>query len=98
MAQPDIHYFPDLEKYKARTKRRLESEKIDPSLPTGFPEELRSSLAWDGAEYAGAAQGTPDWVYRLNDGELQEIDAALRHFLSTLLRADDGGRRAEVIY
>ena len=74
--QPDINYTPDLTKHIARTKRRTESEKLETTLPPGFPRRLKSKLVWDGSDIGSKFS----WVYELNDNEVQEIEAALVHF------------------
>lgn len=74
--QPDITYAPRYDNYAARVKRRQETEKLDKSLPAGFPAQLKSSLVWDGRDLAS----TYDWNYVLTNNDLAEIDSALRHF------------------
>lgn len=76
--QPDIGYAPDRDKYFARVKRRLANEKLDQSLPTGFPKRLDSDLVWDNTDIASRY----DWVYELTISDLDEIEAALQHFKS----------------
>lgn len=76
IGQPDIDYAPNLEKYQARVKRRTESEQLATSLPQGFPSRLDSPLVWDGADITTKY----NWVYELNEDEVAEIEAALRHF------------------
>ena len=76
VGQPDIAYTPQYENYKARTTRRIQTEKLVQSLPEGFPAKLDSDLVWDGnhlAEYY-------DWNYHLTPADLAEIDEALKHF------------------
>ena len=74
--QPDIEYTPDEEKYRARTKRRLETEDLSKTLPDGFPAQLNSSLVWEGSSLAK----TFDWNYKLSAEDIDEIEAALKHF------------------
>lgn len=76
VGQPDIGYAPDHDKYLARVKRRRENEKLESSLPPGFPQRLDSDLVWDGNTLAE----TYDWTYRLTEEDIDEIEAALRHF------------------
>ncbi|KIW19444.1 hypothetical protein PV08_00016 [Exophiala spinifera] len=75
-APPDISYTPDAEKFAARTRRRQETERLEKTLPVGFPRELVSDLVWDGQDLPSKY----DWTYELSDKELVEIEAALRHF------------------
>jgi hypothetical protein len=79
LIQPDIGYTPDLDKYLARVKRRLEHdpEALDKSLPAGFPKQLVSDLVWEG-ETVGDKY---EWAYELNAQQIAEIEEGLRHFL-----------------
>lgn len=76
--QPDIDYSPDWHKYQERVKRRLQSERLSQTLPPGFSHQLRSDLVWQGENL----HETYDWTYVLNKDDLEELDAALRHFKS----------------
>ena len=78
--QPDIGYAPDHDSYLARAQRRQETEQIDKSLPPGFHQQLKSDLVWDGNTLAE----TYDWNYRLTDEDIDEIEAALKHFKSEI--------------
>ena len=77
--QPDIDYAPDLDKYLARVNRRKATEQLSNDLPDGFPKELVSDLVWDGHDIASKY----NFVYELNEAELEEIEAALKHFKCT---------------
>lgn len=74
--QPDISYTPDFEKYLARVQRREKHEKLNMSLPPGFPTKLESDLVWDGANIGDKY----NWTYELNAEELEDIENALHHF------------------
>lgn len=75
--QPDIAYAPDFTKYQARTKKRLASEKLhEQSLPAGFPTKLEGDFVWDGDSVKEAYE----WVHKLTDIEIAEIEDALKHF------------------
>lgn len=78
--QPDIEYHPDLAKYQARTARRLAENPDLPkmSLPPGFPAKVEGPIVWEGKDWTSEDQ----WVYKLSDEELQEIDDAMKHFES----------------
>lgn len=76
LGQPDIAYTPNFDSYQARVKRRQETEKLDKSLPQGFPQKLVSDLVWDGRDLADKY----DWNYVLTEADLKEIDDALKHF------------------
>ncbi|KAF9741551.1 hypothetical protein PMIN06_011208 [Paraphaeosphaeria minitans] len=76
--QPDISYAPDYAKYKARTERRLATEKLPSTLPSGFPEKLESDLVWDNTDIASRY----DWTYILSSSDIAELDSALQHFKS----------------
>lgn len=75
-AQPDIQYHPDFAKYQDRTRRRKETESLQTTLPAGFPAQLISPLVWEGKE----VENRSDWIYRLDDAQLDEVDAALKSF------------------
>ncbi|RDW76888.1 TauD/TfdA family dioxygenase [Aspergillus mulundensis] len=85
VGQPDIQYLPDPIKYAARTERR-QKEKLQTTLPEGFPRELQSDLAWDGKTVGEVY----DWNYHLTQDDLEEVDQALQHFkgMSTSLSTD----------
>lgn len=74
--QPDIQYHPDFEKYQARTRHRKETESLQTSLPPGFPQKLTSPLVWEGKD----VEQRSDWIYKLTDEQLDEIDAGLKSF------------------
>ncbi|PWY93134.1 TfdA family oxidoreductase [Aspergillus sclerotioniger CBS 115572] len=76
LVQPDIQYHPDWDKYQARTARRTATETLPKTVPHGFPTELVSNLVWEGCD----VEGRDDWVVRLTETELDEIDAALQSF------------------
>ncbi|KAL1988656.1 hypothetical protein VTN96DRAFT_8356 [Rasamsonia emersonii] len=76
--QPDIEYAPNVEKWRARTQRRLQTETLTKELPPGFPKKLVSDLVWEGDEI----KGRYNWIYELNEAELNEIENALEHFKS----------------
>lgn len=77
-AQPDISYHPDLGNYKARTKRRLDSEKLVQELPKGFPQRLQSPLVWEGDDFR-----QDEWVVTLTESEILELDSAIENFKGT---------------
>ncbi|KAK6815129.1 Taurine catabolism dioxygenase TauD TfdA family protein [Aspergillus parasiticus SU-1] len=76
LVQPDIQYHPDYEKYTARRARRQATEQLSKTLPEGFPQKLESPLVWEGKD----VEKRDDWIYRLNDAQREEIDAALKSF------------------
>lgn len=46
------------------------------SLPNGFPSVLDSPLAWTGQQLARQS----DYIHHLSETEIDEIEAALKHF------------------
>ncbi|KAJ5097253.1 hypothetical protein N7456_007974 [Penicillium angulare] len=74
--QPDIEYHPDWVKYQARSQRRKETESLQTTLPEGFPQKLVSPLVWEGKDI----EKSSDWIYKLSDVQLDEVDAALKSF------------------
>ncbi|PYI00276.1 Clavaminate synthase-like protein [Aspergillus sclerotiicarbonarius CBS 121057] len=76
LVQPDIQYHPDYAKYTARTERRIAAETLPKTLPAGFPAQLESPLVWEGSDI----EQRDDWIYQLNDAQLDEIDRALQDF------------------
>ncbi|GKT66443.1 TfdA family taurine catabolism dioxygenase [Colletotrichum tofieldiae] len=76
--QPDIAYTPNHESYLARTTRRQEQERLEKTLPEGFPQKLESKLVWDGNTLAEHY----DWNYVLTEADKKEIDEALNYFKS----------------
>lgn len=77
--QPDISYHPDLTNYRARTKRRLETEKLAQELPNGFPRQLGSALVWEGDDFQ-----QDEWVVALAKSEILELDSAIENFKGTV--------------
>lgn len=77
--QPDIQYAPDVNKWHARTERRLRTETLPTELPSGFPAKLESDLVWEGRDIAERY----NWTYVLTEADLEEIDAAVLHFKCT---------------
>ena len=76
--QPDIAYAPDYDKYLARVQRRLATERLNNSLPEGFPLRLESDLVWDKHDIGNRY----NWTHQLTPDELDEIDTALQYFKS----------------
>ncbi|PYH46218.1 uncharacterized protein BP01DRAFT_381855 [Aspergillus saccharolyticus JOP 1030-1] len=76
LTQPDIQYHPDWDKYQARTARRKTTEDLPSAVPAGFPIQLVSDLVWEGRE----VETRDDWLVRLSETELDEIDGALQRF------------------
>src|SRR5437016_2783132 len=76
--QPHIGYTPDHDKYLARVKQRLATEKLEKSLPSSFPPKLESDLVWDKTNIASRFK----WTYELTELDLQEVEDALKHFKS----------------
>ncbi|ORX47741.1 taurine catabolism dioxygenase TauD, TfdA family protein [Hesseltinella vesiculosa] len=76
-SQPDITYLPDKKNWQARTARRLAEEDLPKDLPDGFPEKLDGPKLWTGSDYQDKES---EWVYELNEQELNEIKAALQDF------------------
>ncbi|EHL03125.1 hypothetical protein M7I_0817 [Glarea lozoyensis 74030] len=95
--QPDIDYAPDLDKYLARTQRRLQKEPLhEQPLPEGFPKTLVSDFVWEDQDL----EKTYQWVYELNDQEIAEIEEALGHFKSPQRGRQDNtfdGKPADVV-
>ena len=80
-AQPDISYLPDPEKYALRTQYRVKNEKVHlRGLPTGFPQKLVSTFAWEGEDLANEYK----YVYALSEQEIAEVESALAHFKCTM--------------
>ncbi|KAI9309649.1 hypothetical protein BJ944DRAFT_226638 [Cunninghamella echinulata] len=75
--QPDITYLPNKKNWQARTARRLAEENLTKELPAGFPEQLEGPKVWKGSDYEGQEH---EWIYQLNDQELNEIHEALLDF------------------
>ena len=77
LGQPDIDYAPDLDKYLARTQRRLQTEPLkEATLPEGFPKQLESDFVWEGKDLEGKYQ----YVYELTEDQVAEVEDGLRYF------------------
>ncbi|KAJ5948583.1 hypothetical protein N7454_001890 [Penicillium verhagenii] len=80
-----VPYFPDRNEYETRILGHLPKEAAERSLPHGFPQRLTSDMAWEGKNISldhPAGDETSSYLLVLNDAQLDEIDAALRHFQS----------------
>lgn len=77
--QPDISYYPNFDKYKHRTERRLKSEQLDNSLRYDLPQRIISSSAWG----KSIAESPDSWLYHLDAGDIDEINEAVAHFECT---------------
>lgn len=76
LRQPDITYHPNFEQHKARSEERQRAEQLPSSLPDDFPKHISSPLVWEG-KYV---EGRSDWIFKLNESQLDEIDQALQKF------------------
>lgn len=74
--QPDIAYTPNLITYQQRVNRRLNTESLSREVPSGFPNKLTSSLAWESRNVTDHY----NWSYELTDDDLVEVQQALHHF------------------
>jgi hypothetical protein len=79
LRQPDISYHPNFASYQQRSQIRRETEKLPTTVPAGFPQQLSSTLVWDGKDVETGSE----WIVELNKSQLDEIDSALRHFKCT---------------
>ena len=76
LRQPDIQYHPNFEQYQARSQERRRAPELPTAVPSGFPEQLLSPLAWEGKD----VEQRSDWIVELNEAQLDEIDQALKAF------------------
>jgi hypothetical protein len=76
LRQADITYHPNFEQYKARSHQRQKAGQLPTSLPDGFPKQLFSPLVWEGKD----VEGRTDWIFELNESQLDEIHEALQKF------------------
>jgi hypothetical protein len=74
--QPDISYHPNWEKYIARRNRRVQNENLEKTLPTGFPDRLKSPLVWEGEDF----KDEKEWVLTLDEEQWKEVKDALSYF------------------
>ena len=79
-SQPDISYHPSWENYIARRDRRVQTELLARTLPTGFPAKLHSPLVWEDADFKDEAE----WTLTLKDEQWVEIEEALAFFKGNL--------------
>ena len=68
------------------------STPLAPSLK-GWPQELAPHIAWDGSEFRHDEQ----YTYILSREEIEEIEAALRHFKGTAMLRTEHLSRALLI-
>ena len=46
-------------------------------LPTGFPDQINSLLAWTGSDFGPGGQ---QYAWTLSENHIRELEAACRHF------------------
>lgn len=78
-----LSYYPNREESAARTSYRLQNEELPKTLPDRFPAQLNSKMVWDRESLSidehESNDGT-DCVLALDEEQLAEIDAAVKHF------------------
>ncbi|OJJ84992.1 TauD/TfdA family dioxygenase [Aspergillus glaucus CBS 516.65] len=78
-----LSYYPNSEESAARTSYRLQNEELPKTLPDRFPAQLNSKMVWDRESLSidehESNDGT-DCVLALDEEQLAEIDAAVKHF------------------
>ncbi|KAF2669054.1 Clavaminate synthase-like protein [Microthyrium microscopicum] len=73
---PDIQWMPSHETYVARAKALAKLAIHRPTrVPAGFPDVVIEPWAWTGNDTR-----EEDYVLRLSDAEVTEVDAALAHY------------------
>ncbi|KAJ5637417.1 hypothetical protein N7490_007296 [Penicillium lividum] len=77
-----VPYFPDRSEYESRIFSRSQEERTKNVLPHGFPQRLIADMAWEGKDISMSHLQSDETPYLLvlQDQQLAEIDAALRHF------------------
>jgi len=70
----------DISRLESSSKTESSKEPNTFYVPKGWPTQLKSKLAWDGAQFHGEAE----YIYVLSDEEKTEIDAALQLFKGSL--------------
>lgn len=77
-AEPIIEYFPNWDRHKERSPKikqdSLKNGRMQ--LPPSFPPRISHRSVWSGNEL-----GVNEWLVEYTNAQLQEIDAALQHFL-----------------
>lgn len=74
-ASADIDWEPNYEKYQKRVAARASLSGLPTRVPEGWPETLRSPLAWTSDTHSEA-----DYVYQLTADQKEEILNAVKHF------------------
>lgn len=86
MTQPvaQVPYFPNRDEYDRSVIGRSQEDPVKERLPHGFPKRLAGQMAWERDDISMDRRANGDTPYRLvlQDQQLTEIDAALRHFQS----------------
>lgn len=77
MATTCIAYTPSDLDTQRFWDQELSRQKASLDLPSGFPKELKSPLAWKGVDIE---QKQLEWKLDLTDEEIAAIDAALAAF------------------
>lgn len=86
MAHPleQVPYFPERNVNEARTFDGSQGGPTEGILPYGFPNKLVSKMAWERVNVSldYTVDDESPYLLILQDQQLVEIDAALRHFRS----------------
>ena len=79
---PEIQWDPSPVTYRERVERLAKVlEPLAQTVPDGFPTAIQAPRVWRGSEFDDEAK----YTYVLTGDDLDEIDAAVRAFLSTFL-------------
>ncbi|KAF1986479.1 Clavaminate synthase-like protein [Aulographum hederae CBS 113979] len=84
---PNIQWDPSYATYRARVNMLAKLDLPRPNqVPQGFPEMVSAPWAWDGSEYDDG----DNYVLKLTEDDIEEIERALRYFKQRPGRLDPG--------
>lgn len=81
IVRPDIDWIPSYKVFAERVQRLAQMNLNRPTtLPAGWPSEITSERVWSGSDF----QSEDDYVVKLTQEDIAEIERALEYFKSKL--------------
>ncbi|KAK3337963.1 hypothetical protein B0H65DRAFT_591981 [Neurospora tetraspora] len=86
IVRPDIDWIPSYKVFKERVQRLAALNLNRPTtLPAGWPSKITSERVWSGSDF----KSEDDYVVKLSQEDIAEIESALEYFKALDLGPDD---------